>query len=109
MGRRAHRANFRKFMLVLVSQSRRFDVDTPLQLCEPCARKQATRLKARWPEPHEHSATTKQPGHGWATTIRVRPDLSGDCDHCHDPERDLSGVEIETVLNETFERLARRS
>ena len=93
-------------MTVLISQSRRFDQGIPLQLCEPCARRQATRLGARWPEPHEHSATTKQPSHGWATTIRVRPDLDVACDHCV-PDRELSTVEIEDVIAGVFEQRAR--
>lgn len=91
--------------MVLIAQHRKHDTGIPLQLCERCARTQAARLGARWPESHEHSATTKQPGHGWATTIRVRPDLDGACDHCVPLE--LPETSIEDVALGVFEQRAR--
>lgn len=93
-------------MLVLITQTRRFDLGTPLQLCEQHGREQAARLQARWPEPHEHGASTKLPNSRWTVTVRVLKDREGLCDHCQ-PERELSGAEVETVLAEAFEQRAR--
>lgn len=94
-------------MLVLITQHRGFDVDSPLQLCEQHGREYAKTVGARWPEPHEHSASTKKDGSRWTFTIRVRPDETGDCDYCQ-PERELSAVEIEDVIVDVLQRARAR-
>ena len=48
-------------------------------LCERHGRELAQRLKARWPEPHEFLARTRD--HYGSTTVRV---VKGDAVHCDD-------------------------
>lgn len=69
--------------VVVDQRTREGDIIARDVLCEPHARDLAARLKARWPERWEASASTWSKGRRFVTTIRVRP-LDAPCDFCRE-------------------------
>lgn len=53
--------------------------DVPLQLCVACGKAYAVKVGARWPEPHEHAASTRIGRE--RITIRVT-EAEADCEWC---------------------------